>query len=512
MPARLRLIPVTHAGTRQRAGTLLSVYLVLLLASCGSGNTSADGSNKDPSGSNPPTSNAPSPPTYAPQSQATSASITAAVVVNAVEIVPPTIHANQGEKFEIYAIARDILGTPIGQPGPVTWSGGVTFTSANSNPTLATAPTGNTSPVSFSVAIGGKTATGRLILRPTTAAISDEVRIAHAPGTPVEALLIDANEKLTGSAATDCKEDLLFWVAGSAGLDRNLTTGCTNRIAVFSIGHAVRFECMTGTPRPNCKSNILNLWTDGSNTIVRDPLAPPPLGVDLAVWYRVSQPESDARNEATTAAGYATDIFRTQRAGIAFNILRDAGGYNGTGRSLVDPDQQCTAIESNLGFSAVSGVVNVVYVDEILFGADAGVRGLACERSDGGPRIVVVSWARMVPSTLAHELAHLMGHMKSFYDPNDWRGGHTSFLSTFDETNLMWSQENATVGLERDRLTLGQVYRMHVDDRSWVNVTRRNLATGMVISSIRTGDMERCQQAKETSTPCPKLHLDARAQ
>ena len=90
-----------------------------------------------------------------------------------------------------------------------------------------------------------------------------------------------------------------------------------------------------------------------------------------------------------------------------------------------------------IGFSAVSGVVNVVYVDEILFGADAGVRGLACERSDGGPRIVVVSWARMVPSTLAHELAHLMGHMKSFYDPLDWRGGHTSFLSTFDETNLV---------------------------------------------------------------------------
>jgi hypothetical protein len=89
---------------------------------------------------------------------------------------------------------------------------------------------------------------------------------------------------------------------------------------------------------------------------------------------------------------------------------------------------------------------------------------------------------------------------------DDWRGGHTYDLDGFDQTNLMWNEVNATIGLERDHLSVGQVLRMNVDDRSWVNVMR--VKGGTTLGRIRTGDTERCQSERDTTTPCPRLRQE----
>ena len=187
-------------------------------------------------------------------------------------------------------------------------------------------------------------------------------------------------------------------------------------------------------------------------------------------------------------------------------MVAEQGGADGSIRDYVantataDP---CFGAADQLGINPVSGTINIVYVEHIKFGDDEGVRGLACAGTDGQNRILIMSRFRMLPSTLAHELAHLMGLTQATLS-DDWRGGHTTFLDTFDPTNLMWSQENATVGLPRDNLSLGQVFRMNVDKRSWVNVERN----GATPPRIRPGETLLCQSSRDTQEPCPKLALD----
>jgi len=74
--------------------------------------------------------------------------------------------------------------------------------------------------------------------------------------------------------------------------------------------------------------------------------------------------------------------------------------------------------------------------------------------------------------------------------------GHTDGLAGFDQTSLMTPFENATVGLSRDYLSLGQLFRAHVDRRSWANR-----------SGLRVGDVRLCQEDRAADSPCPRLNL-----
>lgn len=429
-------------------------------------------------------------------------------LVATVEIVPAIIHATPNAMFEVVAIARTADRIPLVDPGPVTWSG-ATFDDPSAMRTVVKLPAAG--PITLTATIASKSATAAVIIAPA-APNEDNVTLPHVASGPVEAVLIDANQRETSafsaSPTLTCRDDLLYRVVGLAVLGRNLTIGCSNTLAVFAVGHAVRFECQlnVATPNPNCKTNIKNLWSDNVDPVSRTTL-PPPLNIDLVVWLRANVTDAEGNLEATTDANYATDIYRQRRAGMVFNIRSDVGGSGGFSGAYdaTDSDEQCTGAETQLGFTPVSAAINVVYVDEILYGEDASVRGLMCDRPNSAAPILIVSWKRKVPSTLAHEIAHLMGLMSRIFNA-DWRGGHTTFLTTFDETNLMWAQENAAVGLERDHLSLGQVFRLHADERSWINVP----GSGGAGLRIRTGDKQVCQAERHTSTPCPQLHEDLR--
>jgi hypothetical protein len=426
--------------------------------------------------------------------------------VATVEIVPPIIHTTPNVQLQVAAIARNAEGTPMADPGAINWSGGgVTFSSNHTNPTTVTAAASGQK--SISATIGGKTGTATLVVGPAIQTGDDRITIPHVDAGPVEAVLIDANDAgdAVGAANKCTRDDLLYRLAGSATLGRNLTNGCMNKLAVFAPGKALRFECQSGAGLPNCSADLTRLWSTGPDAVVRNLLSPVP--VALVVWSRVSAPLPDAELEAKGDANYATSIYADQRAAMAFNITPNVGGADGSVKYFVAPantNDPCSGVEQSLGLVAVAGSVNVVYVEDIIFGGASGPRGLTCERPIGRPPIIVMSYLRKAPTTLAHELAHAMGLMPSFF--NDWHGGHTWGVPGFDITNLMWTEENGTA-LPRDQISLGQAFRMHVDARSWVNVQRDAPIGGAAakLPSIRTGDTETCQPERTTTIPCPML-------
>jgi hypothetical protein len=429
-------------------------------------------------------------------------------VVKTVEIVPPVIHAVLGAKVQIAAIARTAGGAPIAKPGAIAWSTAVPISSTTSNPTIVTASSVGSHPISVTVA-GKPAPAATLFVRRANQSGNDKVTVAHSDGSPPTAVLIDANE-VSGAGVIQttahCQHnDLRYNVAGSVTLNQNLTAGCPVKLAVFSPGHAVHFECHGAASGPNCDYASATLWSNGADSVGRSSL-PPPLQVGLVVWYRVSAPDSISTVIAKGDVNYATSIYTDQRAAMQFNILTGQGGANGSVKSLsvsktaTDP---CENVETGLDIDAVEGSVNVVYVEGILFNNPP--RALTCDRAEGLPPIIVMRFGGKSSATLAHELGHVMGMMKKWFD--DFRGGDTYQVAGFDETNLMWVQTNATVGLEPDQISLGQAFRMHVDSRSWVNVQRDGPTGANKLPRIRSGDTETCQPKRTESVPCPVLSL-----
>ncbi len=430
-------------------------------------------------------------------------------VVNSVEIVPPALHAVVGAKVQIEAIARTAGGVPIANPGTIAWSTAVSISSTSSNPTTLTASNAGTHAISVSVA-GKPAPVASLIVARANQGGSDKVTVAHANGSSAAAVLIDANE-IGGAGAVqttaNCQHnDLRYSVAGTAVLKENLTSGCPIRLAILSPGHAVRFECHRAAGRPNCAQSLASLWSNAADSVGRNSL-PGPIAVELVVWLRASAETTVANVIAKGDANYATSIYSDQRAAMQFNIVKGQGGANGSVRSLWVSDtatDECENVEQTLDIDAVEGSVNVVYVENILF--NAAPRAITCDRDVSLPPIIVMRYYHASTTTLAHELGHVMGLMRKWF--NDFDGGHTYNVPGFDATNFMWTQTNATYGLAPDQISLGQAFRMHVDARSWVNVQRDGPVGGPnKLPRIRGGDTETCQPERTAPLPCPKLSL-----
>lgn len=408
--------------------------------------------------------------------------------VASVEIVPPLTHAATGTQFEISAIARDADGIPLAEMPDAEWSGTVEFVSDDANPTIVTAPSENVRDIRVKI---GKVESDPAVVivkaEDTGLDVVDKFETHHTPQEPVSAVLLDA--MFFGATDCDLGNDLFYRVAAGAVLERNLMDPCQsgqNKLAIFSPNRGALFE----------KGPALdNLWDLMANSVTRLNL-PPPLTVDVAVWYRVNADDPD---DAESDLKVASAIYLDRRAGMQFN---EAAVNIGGVKTWYEPDKTCPNVDDVLEFTVNPNMVNVVYVDAIDIYGDDGIRGLTCDRPGLTP-VIIVSRTRMLPSTLPHELAHVLG----LWNPplSGWRGGHTTYLDGFDETNLMWGRDNGTLGVPRDHLSLGQVFRMNIDESSWVN---RTVVDGVARPPIRTGDTEACQSDRDTRDPCPELSWD----
>ena len=144
--------------------------------------------------------------------------------------------------------------------------------------------------------------------------------------------------------------------------------------------------------------------------------------------------------------------------------------------------------------------LNVYYAESLR----SAQRGQYCYPLDPGPKahsaanrdVVFVSLDIKMESTLAHEIGHALG----LIIPLDL-SGHVDEMSL--QVPFPGHRGNLMDGGAEDitNITLGQIYRMHFDSLSWLNVG--------LPPSVRPPSLRDCGEKVYEHSPCPPLTVRA---
>ena len=395
--------------------------------------------------------------------------------VATVEVSPSEVRAAQGTGFQLSATARDLDARVILPSPKATWSGSTVVSGGNPATIAVSAP--GTFPIKAKMGKKWSLEAKVIVAGPTEAAAGDMINVGHQPGMPPAYVLLDA--KASGDASCAAANDRKFAVAGVATLPMNLVKGCDNEIVVFASGRAPLIETLEPT-----------VWTDASETLERTPTAP--LDMPVKAWYFVVDPDPIFAGNVDLKSSQT--IFDENRAGIRqspieHTLMPIAKAYDG--------DEKCTGIENLLQFTADPAFLHVVYVTGIAWLSDP--IAWACPDDPSRGDVVVISWSRWLPTVVAHEMVHRLGFSSPPFDFST--SGHVTGLAKFDETNVMWSPLDPASYSDRFYLALGQVYRLHAANESWLNRAKirpaglttkacpKDMATGICPRvSLRAGD------------------------
>ena len=305
----------------------------------------------------------------------------------------------------------------------------------------------------------------------------DRIQVDQDSGSPPAVVLVDAHA-MDDPAPPDCATsgDRQYDVDGVISLPQNLTAGCTNEVAIFAANRAPLVVLLED-----------DRWTPGPDHVKSDAL-PALLELNVHVWLFTTDPAAPSR--AAEHVDYASWIFKQNRAGVHVTIAAQTKGESLT----YEPWDSCPDIEDTLpGFDPAADVFHVVYVQDI----DGPSRGHACFVDANRGDVVILSFLRAQDATLAHEIVHMLGFSSP---PFPWGyDGHVNDYATegFTGKNVMWIFDPPEDVDGRTLLTLGQLYRMHVDSRSWLN--RAKLRT--------EGHTADCP-GNSKKGPCPRLAQD----
>jgi hypothetical protein len=259
------------------------------------------------------------------------------------------------------------------------------------------------------------------------------------------------------------------------------TPDCRSTVVVFARGYAPTF-----LTNPQWDAD------DGGLVLRVAPTAP--TEIPIRSWV-VTNAAAEPWEFANASLIEASARLKEERAGL---VLVDLGvervprsdyarsAVIGSGCGSVD------AIRADPGVY-VAGAVNVFYVTRITEPntdagitrgeTDTGAMGYNCGEF-GAPEIIFIDYNGAYQATLLHELGHTLG----FWEPN---GGHLAL-----DGNFMVDGGQVAGG----EITLGQVFRMHFDSRSWLN-RRDNLLNRPVVIT--------CQVSLVLDRPCPRLSRKA---
>ena len=321
----------------------------------------------------------------------------------------------------------------------------------------------------------------------------DRVRVFYEVDAPPAIALI--NGMRPDGPNLTCAVDELAALVRVADLT-NLTANCPD--ITDADGNVALFESRRRMVLHN------TTWTTPLNDVDGAPLQGVRRQLPIAVWVALDgrnlDPMADLdslRSFALVASlldkGEANAILARGRAGIMLRV------QNGFPRRIDDQPSidalgsDCAAADALVG-NREPGMLNVYYLDDL----GGTLRGFMCPRNAGRAEdVIYVSWAARSTTTLAHEV----GHSLSLLFPRD---GHTEGLPGFDVTNLMASFNDDFDARNRDRLSLGQAFRLNVDEASWLN-----LATdGGVPVREPSAPRRPCQCDLNARRPCPSLMED----
>jgi hypothetical protein len=226
---------------------------------------------------------------------------------------------------------------------------------------------------------------------------------------------------------------------------------CRSELAIFSENHAVFIEPIT-------------TWTNESTDIHTVTLRPI-IEVPVSVWIANTVP--GAMTKARNDVARANALYKQNRAGIRFvptiasvsdAALEAINGSVGKGRNDIEC-RDIPGIQRSVFYTP--NRLNVYYVTLNITGRNCAIRktptkcpGTNFEKGDANITYIGTAANR---ATLAHEFGHAFG-----LRPGPC-GGHTDGRPGFRRSNIMWGGGDA----DRDRFTLGQVFRMNTQKDEW---------------------------------------------
>jgi hypothetical protein len=269
-----------------------------------------------------------------------------------------------------------------------------------------------------------------------------------------------------------------------------------NELAIFSVDDAVL--------RDMGASGVI--WSDQPGE-TRPVTLHPRIEVPVVIWLAAStvvvkdddgnDKEVAVRDLAERDVQFATVWYNLSRAGVRFvptvrNVASDAAAVTAIGTicdSRVLP--QNTQSANDLAMFAPE-TLNVYYVAHM----GDGFRGYHCYYPPYvvSANMIYVDATIRSPSTLAHEL----GHAFSLQHVN------SDIFTGFEPDNLMWDGED---NVERRRFTLGQAYRVNLEELSMVNQNHPRHDARDCDSRMSLRDPLPSTEADSPNGPCPRLSL-----
>jgi hypothetical protein len=261
----------------------------------------------------------------------------------------------------------------------------------------------------------------------------------------------------TAAGGAGCSDDRVLRAVDRADLPNQLANaGCNSEIAVFSADRAMALSSPV-------------TWADAPGETHRVRLDPA-IAAPVSVW--LIRPDSAA--QAGNDFANANLLYRQNKVGVQFAPrMNDVSADSTAATTIGTGCANAAAVKASAWFTA--NTLNVYYVDGVFTGVTCGF----------DPNIIYVGTTANIAS-----LAHEFGHAFSLR-PSE-AGGHVNGRPGFGNNNIMWGGGPAG----RDRFTLGQAFRINVDNRSKLN-----------LNGTRTGSTRACVPLANTPQ-CPALTLD----
>lgn len=314
-------------------------------------------------------------------------------------------------------------------------------------------------------------ATGQFTIKVYAGSQSDELVIDIVAPAGDQALAVEHTTPsivLLGGTAGDCPDEITVAFVRSGAL-ASRDAGCTT-------SDVVRFTAYAAPKRSPFT------WTTGSET-VDFPTAAAPLAAPIRVWLLFNLDLFQRSGITATAAetilndrgldvdnsiGLANGIFYASRVGVRVDRVGTPTTILSTATNCQELLAQLELDDDRAGGAGAPDIWHPTAINVYVMDAFTGARGQFCMPKDPAePKNVLRLQTNALRSTLTHEIGHLWG-LYVPWGPTGRHTGHVDKIRAFAQDNVMWGYLNLGTTAARTRFSLGQVYRMHFDRRSFL--------------------------------------------